>query len=140
MLFRSAVWRGPPGLVQLNALAITGESLFKRLSQKSVTLNMMASGSPRFSEEARQRTAQITLEAETYSAGVAHVVLLPGLAGLTVRTFLRTVALLSSGTRRPVKTFSELEPAATWVLQTLAPDTRVGHQELLDCARTLLAR
>jgi hypothetical protein len=79
-------------------------------------LNLIVSGTPRFSKEIREEVARQT--AEDSDLGVAHVILLGGIVGATVRTFL-TTAMLIGRPATPTKVFADVPAAASWLAQVL---------------------
>jgi hypothetical protein len=107
-------WYDAPTLSQLQECGRLSRAMHRRHPQGTALLDLMVAGTPRFSEEIRAETTRLTAEPTTATLGVADVILLGGLAGVAVRTFINTVNLLGR-TTRPHKVFSEVAPAAAWL-------------------------
>ena len=75
---------------------------------------------PRFNDEIRRAAGDMTRAITPGSAGAAHVILVDGIAGVTVRMFLATLTLLSRGTT-PTTVHSSVDAGASWLAGVLAP-------------------
>lgn len=107
-----AAWFGPPELPQLDAL----EKVVAQTSPGDTigSMSLMVRGTPRFSEEARLRAAEIRKKTAMRSVGSASVVLLPGMAGVTTKMFINTINLIG-GTLDSARAFDAVDPAIAWL-------------------------
>jgi len=119
-----AIWRDAPTIEVLREVSRAGRALAKQQPNGSGLVNLLVSGTPRFSEDVRAEVVKIARDATLYPLGIARVFLVPGLAGVAVRAFLNTVTLVAGPSSRPLRAFTTLEDAAAW----LAPKLEVGGQ------------
>lgn len=119
-----AVWRDAPTVEVLQELARASLVLGKQHPTGSGLLNLVVSGTPRFTEDVRKETARLARDATLFPLGVARVFLLGGFAGIAVRAFLNTATLVAGPSPRPLHAFTNLEDAAAWI----APKLEVGGQ------------
>lgn len=82
---------------------------------------MLNSGIPRFTDEVREEVAKFNRSPALFPLGVANVMLMPGIAGVAVRAFVSTAALLGRPAV-PTKMFADVTEAAEW----LAPRLRTA--------------
>jgi len=115
-------WLDTPSSAQLRAISRATVALVAKHKDGVSVLDIVTSSiMPRFTQELRDEVAQTMRDPRTQGRASAHVVLTPGLAGVTTRAFLSTATLLARSATQH-KVFSELRPAATW----LAPHLSVG--------------
>ncbi len=109
-----AVWHDAPTSDQLRRLEAL--ALDREVDDASALLlvNLVISGTPRFDYDVREQVGRLIKEGRSFRLGTAHVVLVPGLAGVATRAFLSAYLLLSRGAAGPVRLFTEIEPAAKW--------------------------
>lgn len=115
-----AAWRDAPSVAQLNAVERAGRAAGARYASKTALVNLILSGTPNFSSEVRAEVARMNGLTDLFQVGAAHVVLVPGLVGTTVRTFLSTSMLLVKP-HAPTRVFGDAEPAARWLSELLRP-------------------
>lgn len=132
-----AVWRDAPRLEWLGALRGHGSSLARRWPDGTGFLNLIVDGTPRFSEDARAKTAEVSGRERFVSRGTAYVVLLDGLRGIATRAFLNTV-FLRGRPRSPTQVFTTLEAAAPWLAGRLGEDWTAA--EIHEVAHACLER
>jgi hypothetical protein len=115
-----AIWSKAPTMEQMRALDQAILEHQKGLAgRKQVLISAVIDGGmPSFNDEVRSEAGAMARRNAAGRAAVAHVILLPGLQGLTVRTFTSTVNLLGRPSV-PTKTFDKLESAAEWLLKYL---------------------
>jgi hypothetical protein len=82
-------------------------------------LDLVLSGTPRFSNEMRDEAVKLSRDPALFRQGVADVVLIPGLIGVATRSFLSTVSLLSRSPN-PRSAFGTLEAADAWLVPRLS--------------------
>lgn len=111
-------WSTSPSAAQFKMLREASEAVASEYGGSGL-LNVVVQGVPRFDEDMRTEAARISKSEGQRGLGVAHVVLLPGLAGTTVRAFLSTIALVARP-KAPTSTFDALDPAARWLAERLA--------------------
>lgn len=126
-----AVWRDAPTVSQIRAVTRVGRAR-RAIHQDGVVLvNIIVSGTPSFPEEVREEIKKI-YQANLFSLGACHVVLVPGLAGVATRAFLGTVSLLRS-TNNPSRIVGDLESALLWVQScATASGESWRHAELVE--------
>jgi hypothetical protein len=110
-------WYDAPNLEQMHAYGGAAKSLSMRYEGKSALMNVVVTGVPRFSGEVREAAAEYTREG-AHSAGAAHVILVGGLLGSSVRAFLSTIVLIGRPPN-PTKVFGDLGQAGTWMAGNL---------------------
>lgn len=111
------VWRDAPTVMQLQTFMVRARTHQVQLGDRDlVVANLVLSGKPRFSAEVRDETARAVGYQRTLAT--AHIVELPGLAGVAVHSFFST-ALLLARPRAPHKVFSGRAPAVRWLLPFL---------------------
>ncbi len=79
-----------------------------------MTVNLIVSGVPLFSEEVRRGLRKIAAE-NPNRLGLAQVVKIRGFAGATVRAFFSTLM-----TKEDVRVFGSEEEAVPWITERLA--------------------
>jgi hypothetical protein len=89
-----AAWRDAPSVAQLNAVERAGRVACVRYAGKTTLVNLILSGTPNFSGEVRAEVARMNGLTDLFPIAAAHVVLVPGIVGTTVRTFLYTSMFL----------------------------------------------
>jgi hypothetical protein len=82
---------------------------------------MLDRGIPRFTDDVREEVARFNRSPSLFPLGVANVMLMGGIAGIAVRAFVNTAALLGRPAV-PTKAFSDLTEATDW----LAPRLRTA--------------
>lgn len=80
--------KNPKGIVVLNVITDAGGAFLKQLRTN-------------FNSEAREKFADVTKLHSEINAGTAHVVLVKGLRGMTTRSVLSTMMLVSKAHVRP---------------------------------------
>lgn len=124
-----AGWLDAPGTAQIARLSELADQQRRRYGEHSAFANLIASGTPRFSPEVRQAVTALTKRSG--GAGAAHVVLLDGLPGVAVRSFLSTILLLA----RPkvaTRVFGDLDEAAVFLAAALREnESSWTHAEVL---------
>ena len=131
-----AAWRDAPTVSQFRLFEREGRTLERRYPKRTALFNVVLSGTPNFSAEVRAETARVSAIDDIFSLATVHVVLVGGLVGSAVRAFLAT-SMLVSKPPNPTKVFGELEPAAAWVLERLAPSgEKWTLEELCELVRS----
>ena len=127
-------WRDAPNITQLRAHDRVGKQLERSYKGKTMLLNLVHSGTAKFSPEVTQETARIVRQENFYDLGAANVLLVGGLGGVAARAFLST-ALLVSRSPRPTRVFSNLDEAIEWTLAMLQPGgVRWARNEIVAVA------
>lgn len=126
-----SVWRDAPDVARMRMLREYSDRLADTYADQFGHLNLVVSGTPRFSEDVRRETRSFV--AEGRSAVVAHVLLLPGFISVAVRSFLNTVMLVARP-RVPTKIFSALEPGVAFVADVLVGGSEAWTLEQLQAA------
>jgi hypothetical protein len=128
-----AVWSAAPTVTQVHAFQRAAEQLGKG-SAGHALMSVVVRGVPKFTEGVRDELVRV-MKRELYRLGIAHLILLDGLAGAAVRAFLSTVRLLSR-TPTPAGVFGSPDEAIGWVLDRVraAPErwTQNELREALD--------
>ena len=113
------VWSNAPTLEQMRVFGRVGLAQARQYPRGTALLNLVLGGTPSFSEPVREETVKLMKQAELFSLGSAHVILVGGFTGTAVRAFMSTTILLGRP-RRPSKVFGEPETAAAWLAPLLA--------------------
>jgi hypothetical protein len=113
------VWSNAPTLDQMRAFGRIGAALARQHPRGTGLINLVVRGTPSFSEAVRAEAVKLVKQSALFSLGGAHIILLGGLAGTAVRTFLNTAILLGRP-QRPNKVFDEAETAIAWLTPLLA--------------------
>ena len=118
------VWKDAPRSEHMREFRRIGAVHNRRHPQGSGLINMILSGTPSFSSEVRDETVKLMKETSMFRLGTAHVVLVGGLSGTSVRAFLSTVMLLGRPPL-PNKVFGDMNSAAGWLAPRLAESAEV---------------
>lgn len=111
-------WYDAPSLEQMHAYASCAKALSDRWRRRSGLMNLVVGGVPRFTAEVREAAAEYTREG-AHGAGAAHVILVSGLLGSSVRAFLSTAMLLGRPPN-PTRVFGGIAEAARWMATNFA--------------------
>lgn len=134
-------WFDAPTLEQMHAYGRAASALSMRFDRKSALMNIIAGGTvPRFSSEVREAAATYTREG-AHQIGAAHILLLSGLLGSSVRAFLSTMMLLGRPPN-PTKVFGDLDTASLWMARNLterSPQAWMAD-DLASMCRTAIQR
>lgn len=122
-----ARWVQAPSMVQMEAMRRVARPHEASVSGGCGLFNIVVSGKANFSPEFRAYAAKVSADPDRFRRFRAHVILLEGLRGVTVKLFVNTFALLN---RPPVATaaFREVGLAADWALPFLAEDGWSGRR------------
>ncbi len=125
-----AGWNDAPTPQTLWDLRSAGQEEEQRRGPMAL-LNIAFAGRPSFSDDVRRAARRLTADAQLFRTSRAHVVLLSGIPGATVRAFVNTFILLA---RPPVPTkmLGSVRDALRWTGQHL-------DAEPLDESATLAA-
>jgi hypothetical protein len=123
-----AHWTGAPTARQLRRLAEHCEAV-SAAHGGAALLNLVTAGASSLDADARAQALALTRSNAAGNLGVAHVVLLEGLAGVAVRGLFLAILSLSKP-RTPTATFGTLEEGVAW----LAPYAGARASELRACA------
>lgn len=131
-------WYDAPTLEQMHAYGRAAKALSMRHEGKSGLINVVVTGVPRFSGEVREAAAEYTREG-AHAVGAAHVILVGGLLGTSVRAFMSTIMLLGRPPN-PTKVFGDVPHAARWMAGNFAErsEQRWTAEEVADVCRTLM--
>jgi hypothetical protein len=113
-----AVWSDAPTLTQMQSVGRAAAALRRAHPRGAAMLNVVRGGTPSFSNAVREEARRLTSDGH-FTLGVAHVVLLGGLVGATVRAFLSTIVLLGRP-KEPTQVFGEAGAALGWLEARLA--------------------
>jgi hypothetical protein len=109
-------WTGVPTGEQLAALARAHRAA-TACGGDVLLVNEVAllSGPPRVETDARAQMLALIGECRDRTRAVAHVIEIPGVVGLAVRTFLRAIESAAGKGRTRTRTFDRMESAASWL-------------------------
>lgn len=134
-----STWKDPPTVPQMKKFRELTVAFRRETPEGMLFANIVFGGTPAFSKAVTDETAALTAELEGWTIATAHVVLVPGLAGVAIRAFLSTIQLLSRS-RTPTKVFNDVEDAAIWLsshLQSSGTGPLVrAFRELVDSEGT----
>ncbi|MCZ7678143.1 MAG: hypothetical protein M5U28_04950 [Sandaracinaceae bacterium] len=133
-------WYDAPSLEQMHAYGAAAKALSARWEGKSALMNIVVTGVPRFSSEVREAAAEYTREG-AHTVGAAHIILVGGLLGSSVRAFLSTAMLLGRPPN-PTKVFGSIDEAALWMGRNLAERSAEAWDpsELAEVCRAVVER
>jgi hypothetical protein len=126
-------WAGAPSAAQLRRLSDYCSSVAAEHGGAAL-LDIVTPGRPFFDDEARREALALTRKDAVGNLGVAHVVLIPGLANIAVRGVLLAILALSAPAA-PTSTFEAIGPAASWLAPLVgmnAGSLERAAQELVD--------
>ncbi len=111
-------WSGTPESEHIRTLSRVHHTLAGRYHEHLAALDLVVTGTPRFTDPLRDELVRLVRDPRLQGKGTAHVVSMGGLTGATVRAFISTVILLARPAA-PNKVFSEVAPAAAWLVPML---------------------
>src|SRR5690349_21502219 len=89
------VWTATPELAHVRAMGRAMQPLSAKYREQWGFLDVVASGVPRFTDDVRDEVVRVMRDPRLQGSGVAHVIQLSGLAGITTRAFLSTAMLIA---------------------------------------------
>jgi hypothetical protein len=107
----------PRGVGELREFEKIGRKLTSEYGKKALLASVIVSGTPKFSQEARDEVTRLT-RTPMFHLGTAQIILVGGLAGVAVRAFLSTSVLVARPST-PTKVFAQLDPGIDWILARL---------------------
>lgn len=113
-----ARWVQAPTMEQMDAMERVARPHEASVSGGCGLFNVVVSGKANFTPEFRAHAAKVSADPERFRRFRAHVILLEGLRGLTVKLFVNTFALLARAPA-PTAAFQEIKPAADWASSIL---------------------
>jgi len=116
-------WFNPPTVAHVRAMGRAIDNLARRHGPDFGMFDVIVEGTPKFSDDVRHELGKLVADPKSQGHGAAHVLVLPGFAGVAVRAFLSTIFLVSRGAS-PNKVFAELRAGAAW----LAPRLSTGRE------------
>ena len=123
-----AAWFDAPVLDHMRVIDRQTRYMRREHDVGFVYVNVAVTGIPKFSKEVIDEIERMGKLVTERDLATAHVVLMNGLAGTAVRTFLST-ALLVSRPPEPNKVFADLTASVRWMLRFL---TAAGHYVWTD--------
>lgn len=112
------VWHDAPDVTQMQVLSKVFAAGQSEHPEGVGCISAVMGGTPTFSTEVRAEVAALN-KAAPLRFGMAHVILVGGLVGATVRAFLSTTLLLSRG-QQVAKVFGTLDEGADWLVERMA--------------------
>jgi hypothetical protein len=103
----------PRGVGELREFEKIGRKLTSAHDKKAILASVIVSGTPKFSQEARDEVTRLT-RTPMFHLGTAQIILVGGLAGVAVRAFLSTSVLVARPST-PTKVFAQLDPGIDWI-------------------------
>lgn len=133
-------WTGTPTVDHIETIDRVNRRQMRELPEGAAMFHLAVRGRPAFSPEVVEATKRSLARVEAWRTGTANVVLLEGLAGVAVRSFLNTINLLTRA-KRPVRTFSDLASATRWMYEHLEghPSRTWREGPLLEALTELVA-
>jgi hypothetical protein len=117
------VWSDTPNVTHIRALGRAIQGACNRYRQDIGVFDLVAAGTPNFSDEVRNELVKIVRDPHLQGRGTAHVIMLPGLPGIATRAFLSTVFLLARSVT-PTKVFADARAASAWLVPLLSQGGR----------------
>jgi hypothetical protein len=127
-----ARWLDAPTLTQIQAVGRVGRARRAKYQDGIVLVNLIVSGKANFTQDVRDEIGRL-FQANHFTIGACHVVLVPGLAGVATRAFLATVSLIARA-KNPSRVVSTVDAAAEWVVERTKANgaERWHHTQVLD--------
>jgi hypothetical protein len=113
-------WSDAPVAEQLREIGRIGRKLGQKHPEGLGLLDLLLSGTPRFSDEVRREAVNLNRDPPRFRLGVADAALISGLAGVAVRAFLSTVRMVARGSV-PSRVCGSIGEAAAWLAPRLSP-------------------
>ncbi len=115
-----AAWFDPPTFEQAVRFGDTMRDLSRAYPGRAAMLDLIVNSTkiPTFGDDVRGHVIRLMRDAELVPAGVVHTVLLPGLKGAAVRTFL-SATILVARPAPPTTVLGDLRAASAWLLPRL---------------------
>ena len=129
-------WREAPLPEDIREWHRFGQTMARTHPAGSACVDIVVRGTPNFSDETRAAALRFASDPRIFTLGIAHAILLPGMAGTAVRTFINTI-LLVARPPAPAKAFGDLSGTVDWLLPKLESWTR---GELLAACEDVRAR
>ena len=114
-----AGWRNAARAEHIREWHRVGRNVARQHRGTGACIDIIKRGTPIFAEDMRKEAEAMARDPNVFELGVAHVVLMPGLAGTAVRLFIGTIALVARPPA-PTKTFGEIPDALDWLGPKLA--------------------
>lgn len=128
-------WRAEPQATHIREWHRLGKSIAREHPGAGACVDVVMGGTPRFPDDVRKASEELARDSKSFERGIAHVILMPGLAGTAVRTFIQTV-LLVSRTAVPAKVVGDTRSASVWLGPRIA-DTGWSDRALLTSIEEL---
>lgn len=113
-----AVWWDAPRIEQMQQFREVLMLLRERHPEGIGGISTVVGGTPSFPADVRTESAKLTSEA-LLDFGLAHIMLMGGLAGTAVRAFLATMLLLGRS-KQLTKVFDKEDLGVDWVAEQMA--------------------
>ncbi|MEM7153819.1 MAG: hypothetical protein AAF799_13305 [Myxococcota bacterium] len=113
-----AVWWDAPRVLQMQHYRKVLMLLRERHPEGIGGINTVVGGTPTFPADVRAESAKLTEDA-LLDFGLAHIMLMRGLAGTAVRAFLATMLLLGRS-KQLTKVFDKEDLGVDWVAEQMA--------------------
>ena len=116
-------WREAPSVAAIRAWQRLGHTIGKDHPGAGACIDVIVRGTPRFGEDVRRAAEEMARDPKIFGRGIAHVTLIPGLAGTAVRAFIQTI-LLVARPATPTKVFADVRSATTWMTPRISDVTK----------------
>ncbi len=114
-----ASWFDAPEMKHMEAIDRVYKRMKRRVKGGVGFVNVVVGGVPKFSAEVRDEAARQTADVDDRDIATAHIILVDGIVGSTVRAFMSTTMLIGRPPH-PTKVFGDIPTAATWLAVRLA--------------------
>jgi hypothetical protein len=109
-----AVWRSAPTVDHVRRWHRFALDHGRGPHAPGACVDIVVKGTPSFSDEMRRETNRFASDPKVFPRGMAHVILMSGLAGSAVRAFIGTIILVTKPIA-PAKVFGDFDAAARWL-------------------------
>lgn len=127
-------WREAPSVAAIRAWQRLGHTIGKDHPGAGACIDVIVRGTPRFGDDVRRAAEEMARDPKIFERGIAHVTLIPGLAGTAVRAFIQTI-LLVTRPPTPTKVFADVGSATTWMtprISSAVPVEPRRHARIAD--------
>ena len=134
-----ALWEVVPTMASMRRLQVAGDRHRDTLNgRKQVFVNVVEGGIPNFTDEVRKEAVRHAQRSAPWRLATAHIVLIPGMRGVAVRSFMSTMLLLGKPPV-PTRVFNDMTQAAQWLAAALADDSTWTSALLISTYRSTRA-
>ncbi|MGE0791364.1 MAG: hypothetical protein AB7S26_37160 [Sandaracinaceae bacterium] len=112
------VWSDAPTVATIRRFSEVNRDLRARYPEGAAMVNLLIGGTPVFAADMLEAAVRALREVSGWRTATAHVMFTDGFVGVTVRSFLSTLNLMSRA-KRPVKICGDIPTAVRFLYERL---------------------